>query len=81
MINYEHIDIPTITFSKLDCYDNNNYVYGSGILLVPSCKYVKITFQSNGSTIDAIAFENVMFEEETFNEDTITFFMVSIVTF
>ena len=70
-INYEHIDIPTITFSKLDCYDNNNYVYGSGILLVPSCKYVKITFQSNGSTNDAIAFEKVMFEEETFNEDTI----------
>lgn len=70
-IDYYHIAIPTITFSKLDCYDNDNYIYGSGVLTVPNCKYAKITFQSKGTTNDSIAFEKVMFEDESFNEETI----------
>lgn len=70
-IDYYHISIPTITFSKLDCYDNNNYIYGSGILSVPNCKYIKITFQSSGTTNDNIAFEKTMFTDESFNEDEI----------
>lgn len=70
-IDYYPITIPTITFSKLDCYNNEDYIYGSGVLLVPNCKYVKITFQSNGSTNDSIAFEKVMFEDEVFDEETI----------
>lgn len=70
-IDYYHIKIPVITFSKLDCYDNNDYIYGSGVLVVPNCKYVKITFQSRGTTNDLIAFEKIMFEDESFDEESI----------
>lgn len=70
-IDYYHIQMPTITFSKLDCYDNNNYIYGSGILSIPNCKYVKITFQSSGTTNDNIAFDKIMFKDESFDENEI----------
>ena len=69
-IDYYTIPIPEITINtKLDCYNNNGYIYGSGILSVPNCKYIKITLQSNGSTNDTIAFEKVLFKDDTFSEE------------
>lgn len=71
-IDYYTIPIPTITIdTKLDCYENNGYIYGSGVLSIPNCKYIKLTFQSNGTTNDKIAFEKVLFEDESFNEEEI----------
>lgn len=71
-IDYYDIPIPTITINtKLDCYNNTGYIYGSGVLSVPNCKYLKITFQSNGSTNDEMAFEKTLFVDESFNEEEI----------
>ncbi len=70
-INYTAITIPTITFNKLDSYDNVGYIYGSNLISVPNCYFVKITLQSNGSNDDTIAYERAMFENETFNEDEV----------
>ena len=70
-INYTAVEIPTITFNKLDSYDNVGYIYGSNLISVPNCYFVKITLQSNGSNDDVIAYERVMFEDETFNENEI----------
>jgi hypothetical protein len=39
-----------------DKYDITNYIPGSGIIMFPSTKYVKIALQSNGYTDDIIAF-------------------------
>lgn len=43
--------------NKLDSYQNYGYVYGSGVISVPLCKYFKITFETDRNTEDTIAYE------------------------
>lgn len=68
-VNYTAATIPTITFDKLDSYDNTGYIYGSNLISVPNCYFVKLTLQSNSSNNDVIAYERTMFKEETFDEE------------
>ena len=64
-IEYYPLDIPDIIMNnKQYCYDNSNYICGSNKISVPSCQYVKITFQSVGTTDDIIAYDRVMFSHE-----------------
>lgn len=43
--------------NKLDSYNNYGYIYGSGIISVPLCKYFKITFETDRDKEDTIAYE------------------------
>jgi hypothetical protein len=38
-------------------YNNQTYIYGSGIIAVPITKYVKLCFKSNGYTDDELAYK------------------------
>lgn len=54
-----------IQINKLqDKYSDQTYIYGSGIIVVPTCKYIKLCFKSNGYTDEDIAYIKV------FNENT-----------
>lgn len=76
-IDYYPLEIPNIKINdKLACYDNYDYVCGDNKIIVPSCNFVKITFQSSGTTDDIIAYDRVMFshvveltEEEKYEID------------
>lgn len=46
---------------RYERYNNQGYVYGSGIIAVEPCKYIKIAFRSNGYTNDTIAFVNTFY--------------------
>ncbi len=70
-VNYTAATIPDITFDKLDSYENTGYIYGSSLISVPNCYFVKLTLQSNSSNNDTIAYERTMFKDETFNEDEV----------
>jgi hypothetical protein len=48
--------------NKLDSYSNYGYVYGSGIIYIPSCYYFKITFITTKNKDDVIAYEKTIFE-------------------
>ena len=64
-VNYTPLEIPNIIINnKQYCYDNSDYVCGDNKIVVPSCKFVKITFQSVGTTDDIIAYDRVMFSHE-----------------
>ena len=64
-IDYIPLDIPNIIINnKQYCYDNSDYICGDNKIVVPSCKFVKITFQSVGTTDDIIAYDRVMFSHE-----------------
>ena len=43
-------------------YDKNDYIYGSGVLVFPNCKYAKISLKSNNSLRENLAFERVMLD-------------------
>lgn len=63
-VNYTPIDIPVIKLNnKLASYDSSQYIYGDNKIFTPLCKYVKVTFQSSGTTDDTIAYDRVMFEK------------------
>ena len=64
-VDYLPLEIPNIIINnKQYCYDNSTYVCGDNKIFVPSCKYVKITFQSVGTTDETIAYDRVMFSHE-----------------
>lgn len=64
-VDYYPLEIPNIRINdKLACYDNYDYVCGDNKILLPRCNYTKITFQANGTTDDAIAYDRVMFWHE-----------------
>jgi hypothetical protein len=48
---------------KLDSYKNYGYIYGSGILAVPLCKYFRITFETDRDKEDVIAYEKTLFDD------------------
>lgn len=64
-IDYTPLDIPNIRINdKLACYDNFDYVCGDNKILIPRCNFIKITFQSSGTTDDVLAYDRVMFWHE-----------------
>lgn len=48
--------------NKLDSYSNYGYVYGTGIISLPLCKYFKITFETDRNKDDVIAYEKTIFD-------------------
>lgn len=46
---------------RYERYNNQGYVYGSGIIAFEPCSYVKLFFKSNGYTNDTIAFVNTFY--------------------
>lgn len=69
-IDYIPLEIPNIKINdKLACYDNFDYVCGDNKILMPRCNYVKITFQSSGTTDDILAYDRVMFWHEIVKTD------------
>lgn len=46
---------------RYERYNNQGYVYGSGIIAFEPCNYVKLFFRSNGYTNDTIAFVNTFY--------------------
>ena len=64
-VNYYPVEIPDIIINNQQyCYDNNEYICGDNKVAIPSCKYIKATFQSVGTTDDVIAYDRVMFSHE-----------------
>ena len=62
--DYYHIQIPKISVNKKDdSYDNFGYIYGSGKLSLPNCKYAKITLESSKTTNDVLAYEKKVSKE------------------
>jgi hypothetical protein len=65
-VDYQHLNFDPVTInSKEDSYKNYGYIYGSGKIAIPNCKYVKLTFESQGYTNDVIAFQRKISDEET----------------
>ena len=68
-IDYYPLEIPDIYMNnKQYCYDNNKYVCGDNVVAFPSCNFLKITFQSVGTTDDMVAYDRVMFSHEDVNK-------------
>ena len=65
-IKYTDMNIPEKLSinNKLDSYDNFGYVYGSGLLSIPKCRYVKMTLQTVKNKNDVIAYEKTLIENE-----------------
>lgn len=40
-------------------YNDNNYIYGTGIICFPTTNYLKLIFKSNGVTYDKIAYSSI----------------------
>ena len=53
--------------SRSELYNDSNYIYGSGIITVDPCKYIKLVFRSNGYTDDEMAHVKTFYEEGTNN--------------
>ena len=69
-VDYFPLEIPVIKINdKLACYDNFEYVCGDNKVLIPRCNFVKITFQSSGTTDDIIAYDRVMFWHQIVKTD------------
>ena len=71
-VEYYPLAIPTIKINnKLESYNNYEYICGDNKVFVPEAKYIKITFQSSGTTDDVLAYDRVMFwhKEEMSQED------------
>lgn len=64
-VKYKDMNLPKISINnKLDSYDNYGYVYGSGLIALPTCIYFKITFQATKNKNDVIAYEKTLIENE-----------------
>lgn len=46
---------------RYERYNNQEYIYGSGVIAVESCQYIKLFFKSKGYTNDTIAFVNTFY--------------------
>ena len=46
---------------RYERYNNQEYVYGSGVIAFEPCSYVKLFFRSNGYTSDTLAFVNTFY--------------------
>lgn len=69
-VNYTPLEIPNIKINdKLACYENFDYICGDNKILIPRCNFVKITFQSSGTTDDVLAYDRVMFWHEIVKTD------------
>lgn len=70
-VNFEKQPIPEMKMNnKTFSYNGYDYVYGDNKIQVPDSKYVKISFQSSGTTDDVIAYDRVMFwHEEVLTEE------------
>ncbi len=76
-VEYFPLEIPAIKINdKLASYDNYEYICGDNKIYVPLCNFVKITFQSSGTSDDALAYDRTMFshlipktDEEKAEED------------
>lgn len=56
---------------RYERYNNQNYVYGSGIIAFEPCNYVKLFFESKGYTNDTIAFVNTFYNSVGSNSSII----------
>ena len=65
-IKYTDVNLPEKMSinDKLDGYQNYGYVYGSGLIAIPTCYYAKITLESTKNKNDVIAYEKTLFENE-----------------
>ena len=50
--------------NKLDSYNNYGYIYGSGLIAIPTCLYFKITLQATSNKNDTVAYEKTLIENE-----------------
>ena len=55
--------------NKLDSYESYGYVYGTGIISLPMCKFFKITFETDRNKDDVIAYEKTVFDNTMLTED------------
>ena len=64
-IDFEKQPIPNIKINnRMYSYEINDYVCGDNKIQIPNSRFVKITFQSSGTTDDVIAYDRVMFWHE-----------------
>ena len=71
-VEYYPLAIPTIKINnKLESYNNYEYICGDNKVFVPEANYIKISFQSSGTTDDVLAYDRIMFwhKEEMSQED------------
>lgn len=54
--------------SRIEMYNDNTYIYGSGIITVEPCKYIKLVLRSNGYSDDQIAFTKTFYSDTNTNE-------------
>lgn len=71
-IKYYDLHLPSkLTINdKLDSYESYGYVYGTGIISLPLCKYFKITFETNKNKDDVIAYEKTVFDNTMMTNDS-----------
>jgi hypothetical protein len=49
-------------------YENDEYIFGSGVLCFPKSKNVKVTLRSNGSLDDTLAFKKLILNDAVVNK-------------
>lgn len=54
--------------ARKEMYNDNNYVYGSGIISIEPSKYIKIVLKSNGYTDDQLAYIKTFYDETSSKE-------------
>lgn len=72
--NYEDIMINNVSInSKEELYENNNYIYGSGLISFKPSQFVKVTLESRGYTSDTVAFNRKeLLEDGTISSEILT---------
>lgn len=69
---YKNImDTPIRFNSETDKYDNENYIYGSGIICFPNTNFLKLTFNSDGITNENLAFKKINLSDIILTRDTV----------
>lgn len=64
-IDFNELELPQLTLNnKLESYNNYEYVCGDNKIVIPSARFVKITFQSSGVTGDTLAYDRTLFIHE-----------------
>ena len=53
-------------------YNDQTYIYGSGVIAVPATKYVKVCFKSNGYTDDVLAYEKAFTDSSSTTTQIVT---------
>lgn len=54
--------------SRIEMYNDNTYIYGSGIITIEPSKYIKIVLRSNGYSDDQMAFVKTFYNNTNTNE-------------